>query len=72
MSGGIGDAKKAVISWRKAIENSLISISPLKELGAKISPADMEEWFIDCRRDKPHEAIEFILKRGVGCQGTLL
>ena len=59
---GVGeeDAKRAAISSMKA---SLFSgISPMKELGAKISAADMEEWMIDACRDEPHRANDYILK----------
>jgi hypothetical protein len=59
---GEDDARKAARSKMDALERLFLSWSPMKKRGGKISAADMEEWFIDCRRDKPHEAIEYISK----------
>jgi hypothetical protein len=59
---GEDDARKAAKSNSDALDRLFFSLTPMKKRRGKISPTDMEEWFIDCRRDKPHEAIEYILK----------
>jgi ligand-binding SRPBCC domain-containing protein len=55
------DAKKVAISRAKAFNSLFLRFTPLKNWGAKISAADMEEYFIDACRDEPHKALEYIL-----------